>query len=158
MDIIGFSGLQSVFGGTSATWKAKIKAGLPIKSEPGLRSGKARVFDSVAVYDWLLINEPSRLGVTGIDRNLEQGLLFQVQRKRQELALAKEKAELIPGPIVEKVWAGFVGAARQRLLALPPRLAAQCNEQSYTEVECHAREIVYEALNELSEYNPQDYV
>jgi phage terminase Nu1 subunit (DNA packaging protein) len=158
MEITGFSGLQAVFGGTIATWKAKIKAGLPVKSEPGLRSGKARIFDSIEVYGWLIRNEPARLACGELDKNQEQAQLFKIQAERQALALAREKTELIPATVVERVWAGFTTAARGRLLTLPSRLAAQCHEQSFSAVECHAREIVYEALNEIADYDPQDYV
>lgn len=158
MDLIGFSGLESVFGGTVATWKKRVKDGLPVKVEPGTRSGKARIFDSIEVYGWLLRNEPQRLEGGELDKNQEQAQLFKVQRERQALALAREKTELIPANVVERVWSGFTGAARQRLLALPSRLAAQCHGQSFAVVDSHAREIVYEALSELSEYNPQDYV
>lgn len=158
MEITGFSGLQAVFGGTIATWKTKIKAGLPVKVEPGIRSGKARIFDSIEVFGWLLLNEPARLECGDLDKNQEQALLFKIQAQRQALALAKDKMELIPADVVQQVWSGFTGAARQRLLALPPRLASQCHDQSFGVIEHHAQQIVYEALNELSDYNPQDYV
>lgn len=157
MDITGFSGLQAVFGGTSSTWKSRIKAGLPVKSEPGLRSGKARIFDSVEVFRWLCTNEAARLACGDLDRSQEQAMLFHVQRKRQEIALERDKLNLIPADVVERVWAGFTTAARARLLGLPNRLAASCAEQSSLVIDQCATEIVCEALSELSTYDPADY-
>ena len=156
MELTGFAGLQAAFGGTASLWKARVKAGLPILSEPGLRSGKARLFDSVAVFAWLQEHEPAR-PCGNLDRNQEQAALFAVQRELKALELAQRKTELIPADVVQRVWSGFTGAARARLLALPSRLAANCCQQGFEEVEHRARAIVYEALNEISEYNPADY-
>lgn len=158
MDITGFSGLQSVFGGTSATWKSRIKAGLPVKTDYPARSGKARVFDSVECYGWLLRNEPARLAGGDLDKNQEQAQLFKIQAQRQALALAREKTELIPAPIVETVWSGMTSAARQRLLGLPNRLAATCADCSFSLIESRATDLVHEALEEIHAYDPADYV
>ena len=58
----------------------------------------------------------------------------------------------------KRAWRFSVCAtARARLLALPSRLAANCCQQNFDEIENRARAIVHEALNEISEYNPADY-
>ena len=111
MELTGFAGLQAAFGGTTVLWKARVKAGLPILSEPGLRSGKARLFDSVAVFAWLQEHEPAR-PCGNLDRNQEQAALFAVQRELKALELAQRKTELIPADVVQRVWSGFTGAAR----------------------------------------------
>ena len=158
MDITGFSGLQAVFGGTSATWKSRLKAGLPVKLDHPARSGKARTFDSVEVYNWLLRHEPARLAGGDLDKNQEQALLFKIQAQRQALALAREKVELIPATTVENVWAGMTNAARQRLLGLPNRLAATCANCSFSLIEARSTDLIFEALEEIHAFDPADYV
>lgn len=158
MEIIGFSGLQSVFGGPIAAWKRRVKAGCPVLKEPGLRSGRARTFDSIVVYRWLLVNEPARLEIGELDRAQEQAQLFKIQAQRQALALAREKNQLLPAETVEKVWGGMTTAARARLLALPSRLAAECSGQDFSIIATRGEELVYEVLAELHRYDPSDYV
>jgi phage terminase Nu1 subunit (DNA packaging protein) len=158
MEIIGFSGLQAAFGGTIATWKARVKEGLPVTYEPGLRSGKARKFDSVSVFQWLVSHESATPGNGLLDRNQEQARLYRTQEKRQALALARETGALIPGEIVERVWSGMTNAAKQRLLALPTRIAAECAGQSFAIIEARAQELVWNALDEIGDYRVEDYL
>jgi hypothetical protein len=58
---------------------------------------------------------------------------------------------------VEKVWSGMTTNARARLLALPNRLAAECNGQEFPIIASRAEELVYEALAEIHAYDPADY-
>ncbi len=120
MDLIGFSGLQSIFGGSTSLWKGRVRDGLPIKTDPGPHSGRPRIFDSEIVTAWLIDQALAEAGKTGaLDRGQEQARLFAVQADRQTLALQRELGEMIPGAVVEKVWSGMTSAARARLLAVP---------------------------------------
>ncbi len=158
MEIVGFSGLQTTFGGRTADWKARIKAGLPVKFDPGLHSGRPRVFDSETVTAWLIDQALAEAGKTGtLDRSQEQAKLFKVQADRQTLALQRELGEMIPGAVVEKVWSGMTSAARARLLAVPSRLAAECSGQPFEIIASRAEELIYQALEEIHAYNPEDY-
>lgn len=155
MELVGFSGLQTVFGGSTSLWKARIKAGLPVKFDPGLHSGKPRVYDSEDVHQWLVEQ------ATGQPGNLipaqEKAHLDLVSRQLKELDLASRKGDLLDAALVEKVWSGLTGAARQRLLGLPNRLASECNGQEFSIILSRSEELIHECLNELHQYDPNDY-
>ena len=71
---------------------------------------------------------------------------------------ARERGELIPTEIVIRVWGGMTGAARSHLLGLPYRLAtAAVAVDGMAAVEAVARDLIYQALQHLSEFNPADY-
>ena len=53
--------------------------------------------------------------------------------------------------MVIEAWQGQIANARARLLALPPKVAGQVlGMESYVEVEQVIRDIIYEALDELT--------
>ena len=76
--------------------------------------------------------------------------------KRQRHAVAA--GTLIDAKTVERVWSGMTGAARQHLLSLPYRLATNCYGGDFATIETKARELIYEALTNLSKFDPRDYL
>jgi hypothetical protein len=84
---------------------------------------------------------------------------LEADTRLKELREARERGELIPAPIVEQVWGGMTGAARAHLLGLPYRLAtAAVAVDGMAAVEAVARDLIYQALQHLSEFNPADYL
>ena len=71
---------------------------------------------------------------------------------------AREKGDLLPADLVARVWAGMTGACRAHLLAMPYRfmLAAQ-SANCPAAVEGAARNLILEALENISAYDPADY-
>jgi hypothetical protein len=122
--------------------------------DPGLRSGLARKFDSQAVHAWLL---EQATGAGTLIPAQEKAHLDLVSRKLKELDLAEREGRLLDAGVVEKVWSGLTGAARQRLLGLPNRLASETAHQEFAVVYSRAEEIVHESLNELHQFDPRDY-
>ncbi len=61
--------------------------------------------------------------------------------------------------LVIEGWQGLLANARAKLLALPPKVAAQVlGMESYVEVEHVIRDIIYEALDELAgDVVPKEY-
>ena len=76
--------------------------------------------------------------------------------KKQRHAIAA--GELIAANVVERVWGGMTGAARACLLSMPYRLAVACQGADFATVETKARELIYEALTNLSQFDPRDYM
>jgi phage terminase Nu1 subunit (DNA packaging protein) len=149
--------LADVFGISERTLTEDIKAGMPIQTRAAHR-GQSHEFDTADVFAWQMAKALSRAGGAGeLDRNQEQARLFKFQASRQELALQRKQADLIPGAVVEKVWSGMTTAARARLLALPSRLGAECALQPFPIIASRAEELIFEALAEIHEYNPSDY-
>ena len=82
----------------------------------------------------------------------EKALLDKVKREREVLKLEQDRKELLPSRDVEETWSKRVMNVRARLLALPGKLAPQAAvESDPVEVEKVAKELIYEALTELSE-------
>jgi phage terminase Nu1 subunit (DNA packaging protein) len=155
MEIIGFAGLVSVFGDTHRVWKRRVEAGMPVAHDPGERTGLARRFDSVAVHRWLLEQETG--SSASLNPQQERARLDATNRQIRELELGVRRAELVDMAVVEKVWSGMTGAARQRLLGLPNRLASETAHQEFAVIYSRAEEIVHESLNELHQFDPRDY-
>ena len=78
------------------------------------------------------------------------------QLKKQRHAVAA--GTLIDAKTVERVWSGMTGATRQHLLSLPYRLATNCYGGDFATIETKARELIYEALTNLSAFDPRDYL
>lgn len=62
----------------------------------------------------------------------------------------KEKS-LIPIEIVVSTWQSIAMNVRAKLLSMPPQIAAKCAGGSKDEIEAEAKELIYQALTELSE-------
>jgi len=85
--------------------------------------------------------------------NLEQqrARLAKAQADRQELALRRERCEVLPLDLVASFWQGLVAAARAKLLSMPTRLAPRVvAAKTLPEAEAEIKSQVYEALSELA--------
>ena len=70
--------------------------------------------------------------------------------------IVDRNGELIATEQVELLWSGLVASFRSRLLALPVRCAQMVMSlKNYTEIESCLRAQVFEALSELSRYDPE---
>jgi hypothetical protein len=77
--------------------------------------------------------------------------------KRQRHAIAS--GTLIDAKTVERVWGGMTGACRAHLLAMPYRFAiAATSANGMAAIESAARDLIYEALENIHAYNPKDYM
>ncbi|GHS90855.1 hypothetical protein AGMMS49957_17530 [Synergistales bacterium] len=88
------------------------------------------------------------------DLQKERALLTKAQRETAELELALMRGELHKSEDVMRVWTENVMNCRLRLLAIPtkiaPILAENSDAQSVQEI---LKEAIYEAIDELAEYN-----
>ena len=88
----------------------------------------------------------------------ERALLAHAQREKIEIETAILKADVIPSDVVKEVWSQLLSACRARLIAIPSRLATQViSLKTYSEIENVAKELVYDALNELAEFQSENY-
>ena len=94
-----------------------------------------------------------------IDLMRERALLARSQRQKIDLEIGVMQQRLIPAETVEQTWSGMTSAARQRLLAMPYRLAvdAIAADGVFARIESAAHELIREALEELHAYDPADY-
>lgn len=85
------------------------------------------------------------------DISQERARLLHHQANLASMDEAVKDGTLIPATVVEDKWISAVLNARSRLLSIPTQLAATCADMPRAEVEKKAKEIVYLALEELSE-------
>lgn len=92
------------------------------------------------------------------DAAVERARLLKAQADKTELEVKAMNGEMVPAEQVEMLWSSLVAAFRARMLALPIRLAHRVMSlKTYPEVEGCLREHVYEALDELSRNDPEQY-
>jgi phage terminase Nu1 subunit (DNA packaging protein) len=116
------------------------------KGCPHAKKGKQVFFDMDPLKKWL----DNRTG-GDLDYTQERAKLTRLQAEKVTLELEQQRGNLLPLEMVIEGWQGQISNARARLLALPPKAAAQvAGMDSYVEVEHVIREIIYEALDELA--------
>lgn len=99
-----------------------------------------------------------RAGTEKRDYAVERTRLTKAQADKVEMEIKVLAGELLPAPLVESIWSRMTSAARQRLLAIPYRMAsASMAADSFQAAETAAADLIREALNELHHYDPADY-
>jgi phage terminase Nu1 subunit (DNA packaging protein) len=77
--------------------------------------------------------------------------LTKAQADHEELNVAQARSKLIPSDVLVMMWQAKKANAKTRLLALPPRMAQPAiDARNINEIEDHVRDLLYEALDELS--------
>ena len=124
---------------------------------PAEQQGKNVVFTVRAVSDWLRGRDSA--SNDALDLSQERAKLTKLQAEKATLELEQQRGNLIPMELVIEGWQGLLANARAKLLALPPKVAAQVlGMESYVEVEHVIRDIIYEALDELAgDVVPKEY-
>jgi len=123
---------------------------------PFIVVGKAKKYDLKAALP-LLYEQTTQSGQVDLMR--ERALLARSQRTKLDIEIGVMQRDLIPASVVEATWSGMTSAARQRLLAIPYRIAmaAQSADGNFARIESAATELVREALEELHSYDANDY-
>lgn len=92
------------------------------------------------------------------DARRERARLLKAQADKAEIEAAILRGDVIPSEVVKSAWGDMLAAFRARMLVLPSRAATQvlaCTR--FEEAEEMLRNIVYEALTELAEYDSRQY-
>lgn len=142
---------------TLTTWQ---KQGMPIHVT-GSR-GQENLYDTEQVIDWLIRREVERLVVPGedgpINYEAERARLTKAQANHEELKVKILEGEVIRADVVERVQGGMVSAFRARSLSIPTKAAPQLVGLEEAEIEAQLTDYVHEALEELSDFDPRDYI
>ncbi|PAQ15058.1 hypothetical protein CD798_08425 [Bacillaceae bacterium SAOS 7] len=90
-----------------------------------------------------------------LDKTTEEALWTRARRKKAELELQIMRGELHRSEDVQRVMNDMLGAFRARLLALPTKMAPQVvGKTEIPPIKDILKSAVYEAMNELSDYDP----
>jgi phage terminase Nu1 subunit (DNA packaging protein) len=92
------------------------------------------------------------------DLQTEKIRLTKANADKTELEVAVLRGDLIPTEIVENVQGQMVSAARAKFLSIPTKAATQLTSATdLNEIQNIIKAHVYEALDEFSEFRPEDY-
>jgi phage terminase Nu1 subunit (DNA packaging protein) len=115
------------------------------KGCPHTKTGKQVYFEIKEIERWLDNRSSGEL-----DYTQERAKLTKLHAEKATLELEQQRGNLIPMELVVETWQGHIANARAKMLALPPKAAAQAvGVESYLEIEQLITELVNEALDEL---------
>lgn len=122
------------------------------------KSGRYDLIGCVQGYVKYLQDRASgRTEIEPQDTYIERARLLKAQADKTELEVKAMNGELIAADEIESLWSGLVASFRARLLALPVRCAHKVMSlKTYQEIESVLRAHVFEALSELSRYDPAE--
>jgi phage terminase Nu1 subunit (DNA packaging protein) len=123
---------------------------------PKAEKGKYELIGSVRGYIAFLQERAFGKDVMTIDAHQERARLLKAQADKTELEVKVMNRNLIYVEEVKSDWSAMAVAFRSRLLGLPTRGAQIATGlKEFHEIEQALRELVHEALNELSLYDPE---
>lgn len=143
---------------TISRWQ---KNGLPILAD-GTRGYDNR-YDTVEVIDWMVQREiENRITDHGgsaqdfYDYEAERARLTHHQANMAAMDEKTKAGKLIPADVVANAWGGLVSAFRARTLGIPTKVAPKLiGLTSLAQIQALLKEEVYQALSELSNYDPE---
>lgn len=146
------SQLAALTGKTRETVAKRLNAaGL----KPTSGKGTAQEFESTVALP--AIFEATEGGQQGeLMRARCKNLELDSELKKQKIAIAD--GLVIPTEIVVRVWSGATNAARARLLALPYRVACNCENADFATIQAKTQTLVYEALECIAAFDLRDYM
>lgn len=104
------------------------------------------------------ITEVDTLGDGELDKTQEEAKWVVAKRKKTELELQIMKGELHRSEDVQLVMSDMLGNFRAKLLAIPSKIAPQLlGKTEIMTVKEILKEAVYEAMDELSDYDPNAF-
>jgi phage terminase Nu1 subunit (DNA packaging protein) len=148
--IVSKAELSLILGNNEKTIFRWLKEGLPIE-EQGSR-GKESKFDTEKVINWLL----TRSNNTDEELKKSRIRMANAQAEKTEIEIDEMRGNLIALDKMKQLWAGVLAKFRARILSIPSRLTPQIAIQRDPKMtEKLIKDALYEALNELAEYDPE---
>jgi terminase small subunit / prophage DNA-packing protein len=149
-EIVNKQRLSKILGKSERTLTEWQKEGMPIK-KAGER-GQSNTYDTEKVIDWLLKRASDSEG----EMEKAKLRLIMAQAEMEELKVKEKKEELISLEKMKYLWANVLGSFRSRVLSIPTRLTPQIMiHKDPKKIERLIKDALYEALNELAEYDPE---
>lgn len=120
--------------------------------------GQYKAANSIQNYIRYLQDKERAVSDDDIDYFKERALHEKAKREKAELELAVMKGELHRSEDVKFVMNDMIAAFRSKVLSLPSKLAPQLvGKTDMAVVQEYISRETYEALTELSEYEPQSF-
>lgn len=143
--------IASIFGVTERRVQQLVKDGII----PKPTRGNYELIGCVQGYIAFMQERAFGKNVGALDAHQERARLLKAQADKTEIEVQTMNGLLIPAAEAESGWAALVVAFRSRLSGLPTRGAhLVIGKTDFHEVKNALRELVQEALTELSLYDP----
>lgn len=152
--IVNKKTLAEFLGVTEETLTQWQNQGMPILLKRLGRSGSQ--YDTKAVIDWMEATRNSDSPPT--DYNTERTRKVKLEADILSLEKAQLQGRLIPAEKAEQAWSTMAAAFRAKMLSIPSRCAIQIIGLSVIESEKILRDLINEALAELSESDLADRI
>jgi len=158
--IVNKKELSDILGITERSLTTWQKNGLPIAVDGG--RGAHNQYDTKDVIQWMIRREISKLTVntdgTAHDYDEERSRLTFHQANKASLEEDVLRGLLIPSETVSSVWGDMISAFRAKILSVPTKTAhLMLAVDKLSDAEDILKDIVFEALTELSEYEHSQY-
>ena len=124
-------------------------------TEPAGKEGKATVYWMADVARVLFSPDGPR--GDQLDLQHESARFKKAQADKCELEVEEKRANLISGDLVRDTWGNILANFRARIIGLPTTIAPRVVGLNLKDTEDEVRELVYQALDELKDYDPTDY-
>ena len=122
---------------------------------PKPEKGKYDLINCTRAYIKYLQDRANGRDIEPHDAYLERARLLKAQADKTELEVKSLNGEVIPTEEADLLWSGLITSFRAKILAMPARCALRVmNMKTHPEIEACLKEHVYEALTELSRYEP----
>lgn len=113
-------------------------------------------YDLKSVIAWRIEQAETKHTVEKKTKAEEELRWTTARADKAQLAVEVQRRRLLPAKLVQDVWADQISRARAKLLSLPKKLAPQMTSDR-TENQILLKDVIYEALEELKDYEPRDY-
>lgn len=94
----------------------------------------------------------------GGDYMVEKTRLTKAQATKTEIETNRLKGDLIAVSDAERGWSALLGAFRAKMITIPSRAALAVHKKTEYQTEKILTEMIYEALTELSGWNPNEAI
>lgn len=162
---VSINQLQQLTGSSYRTVKARLGNLSPVHAD-----GNTLYFDPIVALPLIFeatgpkkaaapVHDPANPSATEdkLDPMLQAARLSRARTKKVELETRVLEGELIHSDDVERVWSDMVGAFRAKILGLSTRVAPVLVGKDITEIQLELSKLHKEALQELSEYDPEQF-
>lgn len=148
MKVTGSQQIADIFNVNQKTITEWTNDGMPVLFKGG--RGIASQYETADCIEWRIRRDQVASDGNGYDLTAERARLSHHQANIAALDEDIKRGTLIPADQVKAKWIDIKSSARAKLISLPTKVASSCAGKSEADIESVAREIIYQALDEMA--------
>lgn len=124
--------------------------------EPVEKRGRESLYYLPDIIEWRLNRDLTLDG--GSNLQAERARLAAAQADKTEIEVEILRGKVFKAEQIERAWTDMIANCRSRLIVIPTKLAPILSaEKDQKKIESSIRDAVFDALNELKDYEPRQY-